>query len=116
MVWYSGHSLFRPVSLAYQPLVSSTFLSEQTSHQQPASITLLSEQSSTGHYFSLFTSGKGSKVGWLLLLSAPRRIWSWSNLVTESDRKNRQGGGRPLYVLHLQNDFAADISQLSLQK
>jgi hypothetical protein len=71
----------------------------------------------SGH--PLFTSGKGSKVCWLAgyyLLSAPRRIWSWSNLVIESDRKNRQGGGRPLYVLHLQNDFAADISQLSLQK
>jgi hypothetical protein len=29
---------YRPVRLAYQPPASSTFLSEQTSHQQPASI------------------------------------------------------------------------------
>jgi hypothetical protein len=35
--------------LAYQPLASSTFLSEQTSHQQPANITFLSEQTSTSH-------------------------------------------------------------------
>jgi hypothetical protein len=27
---------FRPVRLAYQPPASNTFLSEQTSHQQPA--------------------------------------------------------------------------------
>jgi hypothetical protein len=33
----------RPVRLAYQPPASSTFLSQQTSHQQPASSALLSE-------------------------------------------------------------------------
>jgi hypothetical protein len=39
----------RPVRLAYQPPASSTFLSEQTSHEQSASSTLLSEQTSTSH-------------------------------------------------------------------
>jgi hypothetical protein len=64
---------------------------------------------------------KGAKfAGWLAIIytyslhpagSGPGQILQPS--LTE---KNRQGGGRPLYVLHLQNDFAADISQLSLQK
>jgi hypothetical protein len=35
--------------LAYQPPASSTFLSQQTSHQQSASSTFLSEQISTSH-------------------------------------------------------------------
>jgi hypothetical protein len=35
--------------LAYQPPVSSIFLSEQTIHQQPVSGTFLSEQTSTSH-------------------------------------------------------------------
>jgi hypothetical protein len=39
----------QPVGSAYQPPVSSIFLSEQTSHQQPASSTPLSEQISTNH-------------------------------------------------------------------
>jgi hypothetical protein len=38
-----------PVRLAYQPSDSSTFLSEQTSHQQPASSTLLSKETSISH-------------------------------------------------------------------
>jgi hypothetical protein len=37
----------RPVRLACQPLANSIFLSEQTSHQQPASSAFLSEQIST---------------------------------------------------------------------
>jgi hypothetical protein len=37
----------RPVRLAYQ--ATSTFLSEQTSHQQSVSITFLSEQINTNH-------------------------------------------------------------------
>jgi hypothetical protein len=39
----------RPVRLAYQPPASSTFLLQQTSHQQPANSTLLSEQINTSH-------------------------------------------------------------------
>jgi hypothetical protein len=39
----------RPVRLAYQPPVSSSFLSEQISRQQPANNTFLSEQISTSH-------------------------------------------------------------------
>jgi hypothetical protein len=39
----------RPVRLAYQPPGNSTFLSQQTSHQQSASSTFLSEQISTSH-------------------------------------------------------------------
>jgi hypothetical protein len=39
----------RPVRLAYQTPVSSTFLSQRTSHQQPASSALLSEETSTSH-------------------------------------------------------------------
>jgi hypothetical protein len=39
----------RPVRLAYQPLAISTFLSEQTSHQQSANSTFLLEQISTSH-------------------------------------------------------------------
>jgi hypothetical protein len=35
--------------LAYQPPANSTFLSEQTSHQQSVSSTFLSEQISTSH-------------------------------------------------------------------
>jgi hypothetical protein len=35
----------RPVRSAYQPPASSTFLSEQTSHQQSTSSIFLSEQS-----------------------------------------------------------------------
>jgi hypothetical protein len=38
-----------PVRLAYQPPASSTFLSEQTSHQQSANNIFLSEQISTSH-------------------------------------------------------------------
>jgi hypothetical protein len=38
-----------PVRLAYQPLASSTFLSEQTIHQQPINSTFLSEHISTSH-------------------------------------------------------------------
>jgi hypothetical protein len=38
-----------PDRLAYQPLASGTFLSEQISHQQSASSTFLSEQTSTSH-------------------------------------------------------------------
>jgi hypothetical protein len=37
------------VRLVSQPPSSSTFLSEQTSHQQPANITFLSQQISTSH-------------------------------------------------------------------
>jgi hypothetical protein len=40
---------WQPVRSAYQPPVSSTFVSEQTSHQQSASSTFLSEQISTNH-------------------------------------------------------------------
>jgi hypothetical protein len=40
---------YRPVRFAYQPLASSIFLSQQTSHQQSVSSTLLSEQTSTRH-------------------------------------------------------------------
>jgi competence CoiA-like predicted nuclease len=39
----------RPVRWAYQPPANSTFLSEQTSHQQSASSTFLLEQISTSH-------------------------------------------------------------------
>jgi hypothetical protein len=39
----------RHVRLAYQPPASSTFLSEQTSHQQQISSTFLLEQTSTNH-------------------------------------------------------------------
>jgi hypothetical protein len=39
----------RPVRLAYQPPVSSTFLSKQTSHWQSANSAFLSEQISTSH-------------------------------------------------------------------
>jgi hypothetical protein len=42
-------SIRRPVHLAYQPPVSSTFLSEQTSHQQSAKSIFLSQQISTSH-------------------------------------------------------------------
>jgi hypothetical protein len=41
--------LRQPVRSAYQPPASSTFLSEQISHQQSASSTFLSEQISTSH-------------------------------------------------------------------
>jgi hypothetical protein len=37
------------VRSAYQPPASSTFLSEQTSHQQSVNSTFLSEQISTSH-------------------------------------------------------------------
>jgi hypothetical protein len=39
----------QPVRSAYQPPASSTFFSEQISHQQSASSTFLSEQISTNH-------------------------------------------------------------------
>jgi hypothetical protein len=45
----SWASYYRHVRLAYQPLANSTFLSDQTSHQQPASSIFLSEQISTSH-------------------------------------------------------------------
>jgi hypothetical protein len=45
--FYGDHK--QPVRLAYQPPASSTFLSEQTSHQQSANNTFLSEQISTSH-------------------------------------------------------------------
>jgi hypothetical protein len=35
--------------LTYQPPASSTFLSQQTSHQHPVNSTFLSEQTSTSH-------------------------------------------------------------------
>jgi hypothetical protein len=40
---------YHPVRLAYQTPANSTFLSEQTSHQQSASNIFLSEQISTSH-------------------------------------------------------------------
>jgi hypothetical protein len=43
------NEVIRPVRLAYQPLASSTFLSEETNHQQSVSSTFLSEQISTSH-------------------------------------------------------------------
>jgi hypothetical protein len=49
------------VRLAYQPSDSSTFLSEQTSHQQPANITFLSEQISISHQPST------KRMGWMPL-------------------------------------------------
>jgi hypothetical protein len=39
----------RPVCLAYQSPANNIFLSQQISHQQPASSTLLSEQTGTNH-------------------------------------------------------------------
>jgi hypothetical protein len=39
----------RPVRLAYQPPASSTFFSEEISHQQSANSTFLSKQTSTSH-------------------------------------------------------------------
>jgi hypothetical protein len=39
----------QPIRSAYQPPASSTFLSEETSHQQSASSAFLSEQISTSH-------------------------------------------------------------------
>jgi hypothetical protein len=59
---------FRPVRLAYQSPVSSTFLSEQTSHQQSASSTFLSEQISTSHQ----QSAKQSDVRLAWNISHPR--------------------------------------------
>jgi hypothetical protein len=47
--FHTKFSIRRPVHLAYQPPVSSTFLSEQTSHQQSANSIFLSEQTSTSH-------------------------------------------------------------------
>jgi hypothetical protein len=38
-----------PITPCYQPSAGSTFLSEQTSHQQPANSTFISEQISTNH-------------------------------------------------------------------
>jgi hypothetical protein len=48
----SGRPLaaLQPVRSAYQPPANSTFLSEQTSHQQSASSTLLSAQINTSHH------------------------------------------------------------------
>jgi hypothetical protein len=43
------HPETQPVRSAYQPPASSTFLSEQISHQQSASSIFLSEQISTSH-------------------------------------------------------------------
>jgi hypothetical protein len=39
----------QPVRSVYQPPASSTFLSEQNSHQQSANSTFLSQQISTSH-------------------------------------------------------------------
>jgi hypothetical protein len=39
----SFNAIDQPVRLAYQPSAKSTFLSEQSSHQQPANSTFLSE-------------------------------------------------------------------------
>jgi hypothetical protein len=45
----SSFAVLRPIRLAYQPPASSTFLSEQTNHQQPANSTFHPEQISTNH-------------------------------------------------------------------
>jgi hypothetical protein len=49
--WHIGKKIFvsRPVRLTYQPPASSTFLSQQTNHQQSASSIFLSEQTSISH-------------------------------------------------------------------
>jgi hypothetical protein len=52
----------RPVRLTYQPPVSSTFLSQQTSYQQSASSTFLSEQISTSHQLPAKRTGWQSLV------------------------------------------------------
>jgi hypothetical protein len=44
----AGRNICR-VRLAYQPPASSTFLPEQTNHQQPANNTFFSKQMSTSH-------------------------------------------------------------------
>jgi hypothetical protein len=49
----------RPVRLAYQPPASSTFLSDQTSHEQPTSRTFLrpnQPRATSQPYFSLRTN------------------------------------------------------------
>jgi hypothetical protein len=51
----------RPVRLAYQPPTSSTFLSEQTNHQQSASSTFLSDQISTSHQLP------AKQTGWRIM-------------------------------------------------
>jgi hypothetical protein len=46
--------------LAYQPPTSSTFLSQQTNHQQPANNTFFSEQTSTSHQLPANRTGSVS--------------------------------------------------------
>jgi hypothetical protein len=58
-----------PVRLAYQPPDSSTFLSQQTSHQHPANNTHLSEQTSTSQWNRKHEDGRaehGQQLGCLL--------------------------------------------------
>jgi hypothetical protein len=61
---HNRHGDERPVRLAYQPPASSTFLSEQTSHQQLASSTFISEQISTSHHPPAKQTGW---KGWILV-------------------------------------------------
>jgi hypothetical protein len=57
------------VRLAYQPPASSTFLSEQTSHQQSANSTFLSEQISTSHQPP--AKRTGNRLSWSSLQLQP---------------------------------------------
>jgi hypothetical protein len=72
---YSSRSPFYRDSalfvLAYQPPTSSTFLSEQISHQQSASNTFLSKQISTSHQPPAKRTGRRSKDLYLFSPTAP---------------------------------------------
>jgi hypothetical protein len=73
------------VRLAYQPSTSSTLLSQQTRHQQPASITLLSEQTSTSH------QPPANRTGWMLLFILPEQN---SIISCEGHKVNIIGGNQ----------------------
>jgi hypothetical protein len=62
--------------LAYQPPASSTFLSEQISHQQSDSSTFLSEQTSTSH------QPPTKRTGWATATARCEANWSvsWCHL------------------------------------
>jgi hypothetical protein len=91
---------WHPVRLAYQPPVSSIFLSQQTSHQQPASSTLLSEWTSTSHQPPANRTGCEMKLNIaanycmsLLRLTSFRHLSALSCTFLQRPRASRAGRG-----------------------
>jgi hypothetical protein len=89
------HWISQPVRSAYQPPASSTFLSERTSHQQPAATRQQYSSLRTNQHQPSATSqpnnaSGGSHYGLLDLWCTTTRIFTWKWQPISSDGKQKQ--------------------------